>query len=255
MVSRRRSFLGTGLAVAVWLLTAWPALAQEGREGGLRPQEFGTTEEVVYNIHPTDFQVALATSWVARFDLDNHVGAAPGVAGVSLSAPIHLPDGVRITSVRLYYYDNYPGSEPYAVLHRNTTSDTVESVTAPFSFPSFSGGYSFLDGTVNPGLATVDNENYHYSFSVDLHRSVAGTNLEERLLRVRIRYVRQVSPAPQSATFGDVSTAHPQHRFIEALVAAGITAGCGGGNYCPDTPITRGQMAVFLSTALGLHWP
>ena len=27
------------------------------------------------------------------------------------------------------------------------------------------------------------------------------------------------------------------------------------GNYCPDAPLTRGQMAVFLSKALGLHWP
>ena len=25
-----------------------------------------------------------------------------------------------------------------------------------------------------------------------------------------------------------------------------ITGGCGGGNYCPDTPVTRAQMAVFL---------
>jgi hypothetical protein len=24
--------------------------------------------------------------------------------------------------------------------------------------------------------------------------------------------------------------------------------------YCPDNPVTRGQMAVFLATALGLHW-
>ncbi|HEX4438485.1 MAG TPA: S-layer homology domain-containing protein, partial [Thermoanaerobaculia bacterium] len=41
----------------------------------------------------------------------------------------------------------------------------------------------------------------------------------------------------------------------EALNAAGITGGCGNGNYCPDGPVTRGQMAVFLSKALGLHWP
>jgi S-layer homology domain len=37
-------------------------------------------------------------------------------------------------------------------------------------------------------------------------------------------------------------------------VAAGITAGCGGGRFSVDDPITRGQMAVFLSLALGLHF-
>jgi hypothetical protein len=56
------------------------------------------------------------------------------------------------------------------------------------------------------------------------------------------------------ATFGDVPTNHQFFRFIEALVSSGITSGCGGGNYCPNDPVTRGQMAVFLSTALGLHF-
>ena len=53
----------------------------------------------------------------------------------------------------------------------------------------------------------------------------------------------------------DVPVGSPLHQFVEALFAAGITGGCGGGNYCPNAPITRGQMAVFLAVALGLHWP
>jgi hypothetical protein len=36
--------------------------------------------------------------------------------------------------------------------------------------------------------------------------------------------------------------------------ASGITAGCSATLYCPDAPLTRGQMAVFLSKALGLHF-
>ena len=66
---------------------------------------------------------------------------------------------------------------------------------------------------------------------------------------------RTVSPPPASADFGDVPTSSPQFQFIEALYQSGITAGCGGGNYCPNSPLTRGQMAVFLAKALGLHWP
>src|SRR5262249_39629751 len=71
---------------------------------------------------------------------------------------------------------------------------------------------------------------------------------------VRAAWNRQVSPPPATATFNDVPTDHPQFAFVEALVSAGITAGCGGGNYCPNNPLTRGQMAVFLSKALGLNW-
>jgi hypothetical protein len=39
---------------------------------------------------------------------------------------------------------------------------------------------------------------------------------------------------------------------IEAIHAAGITRGCGGTRYCPDDPVTRGQMAAFLNRALQL---
>jgi hypothetical protein len=76
----------------------------------------------------------------------------------------------------------------------------------------------------------------------------------ERVAAFRVFYKLQISPDPVTATFLDVPVGHPQHRFVEALFAAGITGGCGGGNYCPDAPLTRGQMAVFLSGALGLHW-
>ena len=41
----------------------------------------------------------------------------------------------------------------------------------------------------------------------------------------------------------------------QALVSSGVTGGCGAGNYCPDAPLTRGQMATFLAKALGLAWP
>jgi hypothetical protein len=40
--------------------------------------------------------------------------------------------------------------------------------------------------------------------------------------------------------------------WIEQLAAEGITAGCGNGNYCPEAPVTRDQMAVFLVRTFGL---
>jgi hypothetical protein len=38
---------------------------------------------------------------------------------------------------------------------------------------------------------------------------------------------------------------------IEKLATRGITTGCGGDRFCPDDPVTRGQMAAFLVRALG----
>jgi hypothetical protein len=42
---------------------------------------------------------------------------------------------------------------------------------------------------------------------------------------------------------------------VNELAQRGITSGCGGGNYCPTTPVTRGQMSVFLATTFGLAVP
>lgn len=50
-----------------------------------------------------------------------------------------------------------------------------------------------------------------------------------------------------SHQFNDVPTNHQFHNAIAAIADAGITTGCGGGNYCPDGLVTRGQMAAFLS--------
>jgi hypothetical protein len=49
-----------------------------------------------------------------------------------------------------------------------------------------------------------------------------------------------------SSGFGDVPTTYWAAAHIKQLAAEGITAGCGGGNYCPEGPVTRAQMAVFL---------
>ena len=40
--------------------------------------------------------------------------------------------------------------------------------------------------------------------------------------------------------------------WIEDLAARGIGVGCGGGNYCPDEPVTRAEMApLLLKASLG----
>jgi hypothetical protein len=51
------------------------------------------------------------------------------------------------------------------------------------------------------------------------------------------------------ADYVDVPQAHPFHGQILSVTRRGITAGCGGGGYCPSAPVTRAQMAVFLLKA------
>jgi len=165
---------------------------------------------------------------------------------------LELPSGSQVTAMALDGCDDNPDS------NINLTVGIRRDGRGP------SGGSGFPLGgstTGSPGCQSflftstpfgIDNEGNAYFAQV----CVPGyaTNTSVGFKAVRIYYNLQVSPAPASATFGDVPTDYWAFRHIEALAASGITAGCGGGNYCPEEPLNRAQMAVFLAKALGLHW-
>ncbi len=167
----------------------------------------------------------------------------------SFYAGVHVPNGARIVWMEMEACDYSTTGSVDAALFK-TTALTGEALVGV--------GTGVAEATecsrwANELLApeTVDTGTYSYfvnvhNFPLDGTATIGG---------IRIFYELQVSPAPVVATFGDVPTGHPFFQFIEALAASGITAGCGGGNFCPDAPLTRGQMAVFLAKALGLHWP
>lgn len=51
--------------------------------------------------------------------------------------------------------------------------------------------------------------------------------------------------------FGDVSASGTHTPGIIFVADAGVTGGCGGGDYCPSDNVTRGQMATFLHRLSG----
>jgi hypothetical protein len=52
-------------------------------------------------------------------------------------------------------------------------------------------------------------------------------------------------PACGTPMFADVPASSPFCRWIEELARRGVVTGCGGGNYCPASTVTREEMAVF----------
>jgi RHS repeat-associated protein len=52
-----------------------------------------------------------------------------------------------------------------------------------------------------------------------------------------------------SVTFTDVQCTDPDWGWIQTFAAQGMTAGCGGGLYCPDTVTDKQSMSVFLMRA------
>jgi streptogramin lyase len=70
---------------------------------------------------------------------------------------------------------------------------------------------------------------------------------------LKSKYGSAFAPPTCTGVFGDVPCPSQFADWIEQLAAEGITGGCGGNNYCPNNPNTRGQMAVFLTKTFGLN--
>jgi hypothetical protein len=74
-----------------------------------------------------------------------------------------------------------------------------------------------------------------------------------RVLALGAAFALLALPALAAAghQFNDVPNSNPYHGAIDDIADAGITAGCGSGNFCPAEPVLRGQEAAFLGRGLG----
>jgi hypothetical protein len=181
-------------------------------------------------------------------------GAAGGQNHAQFAAGLDsVPAGAQITGIVLEGCDT------------SATHETMARLVILPSGGSWSSSPELQTGlTQTPGCAVFGSATNLVASNIIVDK-LANTYLVNVVLRasdnttqfrsVRVFYRLRVSPGPAAATFADVPTSHPFFQFVEALAASGITGGCGGGNFCPDSPLTRGQMSVFLATALGLHFP
>lgn len=62
-------------------------------------------------------------------------------------------------------------------------------------------------------------------------------------------------PAATGTVFADVPVNYWAASWIEQLAAEGITTGCAPGLYCPEAPVSRAQMAAFLTRTFSLPLP
>jgi hypothetical protein len=81
----------------------------------------------------------------------------------------------------------------------------------------------------------------------------AVTRAQMAAFLLKARHGSGYVPPPAQGIFADVPASDPFAPWIEELAAEGVTAGCGGGDYCPNAPNTRGQMAVFLARMFGME--
>jgi hypothetical protein len=252
--------LRTGLR---WGLAMMMSVGLLGMSGGARgqdlnpgsfglvtqPRTYGTAAKTFLALTPWDFHPVVSNT---TYQLNNTaIGQTKSRTGGSqlFKAPVHLPAGALVTEVETVFCDTssvagFSSSlliQPRMAVGSFVTIANSTNVEAP----------GCVDRTAT--FATpVQIDNNANSYHVEIFMGAADTTIQ--FGSARVGYVLQVSPAPAVATFSDVPTSHPFFQHVEALARSGITSGCGSGNFCPDAPLTRGQMAVFLSIGLGLHF-
>jgi hypothetical protein len=233
-----------------------PLLARVAKPGEARPKDFGTAGTEYKHIAAA-FQ-GIDSNVV--YDGLTHFYMYPAADATWLVADLGLEDGVFLQSLTMFYLD--------ADLNTDLTLSLCLGATHPDGGnPGFQCFWAVTTSEA-PGFSAVTldvNATVRSSFDIDgdgtkddvrwmvfvyFPSAAAATELGG----VRAAWNRQVSPAPAAATFNDVPPSDPRFPFVEALAASGITAGCGGGAFCPNAALTRGQMAVFLAKALGLNW-
>jgi len=185
---------------------------------------------------------------------------ATNSASFAFQAAVHLPAGAKILAMQIDGWDDSVIGEIFASLYicnlDGTSCDFAGGVCGP------------QDATVCSGVP--ENPGWTYGLTDLSSFGLVASHVDQRIYiiagnstnsgttsigRILFYYQLSVSPGPATATFNDVPTTHPFFQYVEALAASGVTGGCGSGNYCPDAPLTRGQMAVFLAKALGLWFP
>lgn len=184
----------------------------------------------------------------------NYGGGSAAQEGV---AQLQLPDGAALAQLQFWAYDENPSYgltfnvyEFCQATGFNPPATTLIGSADTFGAIGYYYGFTPLNGY------QVNNRDCAYSVRVIfIPGNVQCLSDQLQLQKFQVSWVRQVSPPPATATYGDVPTGHAFFQFVEALAKSGITGGCGTGNFCPDQPLTRGQMAVFLAKGLGLAWP
>lgn len=186
--------------------------------------------------------VALASSWI---NVPNEISISEFVtpslpipaSGDPISVNITVTDDINIEYVELTFDSDhtYWGDLDIKLISPSGT----ESVLAQQHFAGgaqYAGGWTF-------GISRLLGENAHGTWTLvvsDLYPGDTG-NINSLLLAVH-------GTAIDSITFDDVPPTHWAFTEIEMLAASGITSGCSisPSLYCPDNPVTRAQMAIFI---------
>jgi hypothetical protein len=201
----------------------------------------GSTSElsprIVFSVFPTSGPPAGGTG-VTLAGTDFEAGATVTIGGVAASN-VMISSSTQISAVT-------------PTLPAGTLNDVVVSNPSGLS-GTLKGGWvsNFLD--VLPGhpffafVTTLVSNGITAGVGGGLYGVDQGTKRQQMaVFLLKAKYGICYVPPPCAQIFTDVVCPSLFANWIEQLANEGITTGCGPGLYCPESLVTRRQMAVFL---------
>ena len=238
----------------------------ENPGGGALPLEAGGARE--FNTPPLmgvagtapffhDSSVQTLREAVAFYD-SAEFATSPGgalVGAISLT-PAQVDDITAfLESLRPLTFDASPRALPFgareigsgasAPLAVTLLSHAVDPLTVEGA--ALSGGPTDGEFTVQQTGALTFEVTFHPT-SVGQKRAVLQIDTDAGPIGILLTGTGIQAALP---TFSDVPPGDPAFPFVEAVFRAGLTSGCGGGQFCPDNRISRAEMAVWLVLAMG----
>src|ERR1041384_216397 len=206
----------------------------------------GLTADLTFNyLDPTDIPGTATEANFAIFAYDT-TGTFPG-GSVNAAA-----NTATITGVTMF--------SDWTLIESGACPTSIDKVSQSFpangGMDSFmvaaAGGCSWTAVSNDPSFITVTSGSGMGAGTVN-YTVAANAALTNRSGSISIGSRTYI--VVQGAAFLDVPANDIFYEDIGKLSARGITVGCGGGNYCPNDPVTREQMAAFIIRALGEFCP
>ena len=254
---QRMGFPRNARNVFVWSKLDRSGPARSDEKAGASPETWGTQKGFT-TVLGRELQETFQDTKLERFQYTYCTDTLSFTGGAWARIQVQLPEGASLGNFNTWMYDANPDRDltmrVYETCQEYGYDDPVQTLVAENQTLAAIGN---IPGSKSLGGLTVNNHLCAYEIEVEF--APLGQQCADDLKagKFEITWNRQVSPAPATATFDDVPTDHPFFQFVEALAKSQVTGGCNASPplYCPDAPLTRGQMAVFLAKALGLQWP
>lgn len=172
-----------------------------------------------------------------------YIYAAAG-AGIMMGGPPNCPAGIlSFCPANPVTRADMAGYIFRAMHGKDTPPPVYQNIFADVTFNDYNAFY--IQGIFDDGITAgcgggnycPDQANTRAQMSVFVVKAVEGADFV---------------PPPAQGIFNDVPASDQFAPWIEYLYNQGVTAGCGGGNFCPTANISNGQMAVFLVKAFNV---